>query len=176
MLPLSEYPAVSPDATLVEAVVALEDAPQKFEHGGHKHRSVLVLDDRGDVAGKLTYVDMLKALEPRYEKVGEIETVSRFGWSPEFLTFMVKNFGLWEGSFQDRCAKAGRRKVADLIRRPDRTQYVDRKRPLNEAVHQLIMAHELSLLVTDDEGKVVGILRLIDVFDKVAEEIRACRD
>ncbi len=175
MLPLSEYPTVSRDATLLEAVVALEEAPQKYEHGRHWHRSVVVLDERGDVAGKLTYADMLKALEPRYEKVGEIETVSRFGWSPEFLTFMVKNFGLWEGSFQDLCAKAAGRKVADLIKRPERTQYVDRRKPLNEAVHQLIMAHELSLLVTDDADKVVGLLRLIDVFDKVAEEIRACK-
>lgn len=175
MIPISEYPSVSQDAGLLEAVVALEEAPQRFEHGRHKHRSVLILDGRGDVAGKLTYADMLKALEPRYEKVGEIETVSRFGWSPEFLTFMVKNFGLWEGSFQDLCAKAAGRKLEDLIKRPEKTQYVDRKKPLNEAVHQLIMAHELSLLVTGDQGKVVGVLRLIDVFDKVAEEIRACR-
>lgn len=175
MLPVSEYPTVSRDATLLDAVVALEEAPQKFEHGRHTHRSVLVVDGQGDVAGKLTYADMLKALEPRYEKVGEIETVSRFGWSPEFLTFMVKNFGLWEGSFQDLCAKAGGRKVADLIRRPERTHYVDRMKPLGEAVHQLIMAGELSLLVTGDQGKVVGILRLVDVFDKVAEAIRACK-
>lgn len=174
MVPISEYATVTPDATLYDAVVALQEAGKHFERREYKHRSVLVLDEDGTVVGKLTALSLLKALEPKYEKVGDIESMSRFGWSQEFLTFMAKNFGLWEGSFQDLCAKAAGRKVKDMIIDPAKLTYIDQDASMEQAVHSMIMSQELSLLVTSDKA-VVGVLRLIDVFETVCQAIRSCR-
>ena len=44
---------------------------------------------------------------------------------------------------------------------------------LDQAAHQIVMGHHQSLLVTE-KGKVVGILRLSDLFAEVAERIKAC--
>jgi len=45
MVPLEEYATVSDSATLYEAVLALEEAQEKFDHLPYKHRAVLVCHD-----------------------------------------------------------------------------------------------------------------------------------
>jgi len=44
---------------------------------------------------------------------------------------------------------------------------------LDKAIHQFIMGCHLSLLVTR-QGEIVGILRLIDVFMEIVDNIKAC--
>ena len=66
MVPLSEYATVSEDATLYEAVLELEKAQEEFDHTRYRHRAILVLDSDGKVIGKLSQLDALKALEPKY--------------------------------------------------------------------------------------------------------------
>jgi hypothetical protein len=44
---------------------------------------------------------------------------------------------------------------------------------LGEAIHQLVLGHHQSLLVTKD-NRVVGVLRLTDAADYVCEAIMAC--
>ena len=44
---------------------------------------------------------------------------------------------------------------------------------LDEAIHQLIMGHHQSLLVTRGE-KIVGVLRLTDVFAAVFHTMKEC--
>jgi hypothetical protein len=46
MVPLEEYATVPDSATLYEAVLALEEAQEKFQHLPYKHRAVLVLTRR----------------------------------------------------------------------------------------------------------------------------------
>ena len=69
MVPLSEYATVKEDATLYEAVLALEEAQENFEdkHTRYRHRAILMLDKNGDVVGKLSQHDVLRALEPKYQ-------------------------------------------------------------------------------------------------------------
>jgi hypothetical protein len=70
MVPLSEYATVTEDATLYEAVLALEAAQENFEdkHTRYCHRAILILDKDGHVIGKLSQLDVLRALEPKYRK------------------------------------------------------------------------------------------------------------
>ena len=46
---------------------------------------------------------------------------------------------------------------------------------LDEAVHQLVVGHHQSLLVTDAEKNVVGVLRLTDVFSEICNLIKTGR-
>ena len=66
MVPIEEYATVSQDANLYEAVMALEKAQLAFDPTKHKHRAVLALDSENNVVGKLTLIDILMALEPKY--------------------------------------------------------------------------------------------------------------
>jgi predicted transcriptional regulator len=53
-------------------------------------------------------------------------------------------------------------------------EIIDSEDTLNKAVHQIIVGHNQSLIVKSG-GKIVGILRLTDVFDEIAKRMRLCK-
>ena len=57
---------------------------------------------------------------------------------------------------------------------PTEGEYIDVNAPLGEAINQLVVGQYLSLLVTDDEKKIIGILKLIDVFEEVWQTMKSC--
>ena len=174
MVPLSEYTTVSEEATLYDAVLALEKAQQSFDPKKHRHRAVLVYDKKHRVVGKLGQMDILKTLEPKYAEMGDLVPLSRAGFSPEFLKSMIEKFALWDKPLTDICSKAAGLKVKDIMYTPTKGEYVEEDASLGEAIHQLVMGHHQSLLVTRGK-KIVGILRLVDVFGRICEAMKTCR-
>jgi CBS domain-containing protein len=173
MVPLSEYATVSEEATLYDAVLALEAAQEVFDPKRHRHRGVLAFDKDNKIVGKLGQLDILKALEPRYAEMGDLGPLSRAGFSPQFLKVMIEKFALWDKPLSDICSKAARLKVKDVMYTPTEGEYVEENASLGEAIHQLVMGHHQSLLVTRGE-EIVGILRLADVFREVCESMKSC--
>ena len=51
MVPLSEYATVPVGSTLFDAVLALEEAQEEFDHTKYKHRAILILDENNRVIG-----------------------------------------------------------------------------------------------------------------------------
>lgn len=173
MVPLAEYATVSEDASLSEAVQALEAAQRNVEAGRERHRAVLVIDGGGRVVGKLAQVDVLRGLEPRYEEVEKLTETSRFGFSPDFLKSMLDQYGLWRKPLDQICRKASEIRVKAIMVTPGEGEYIQDEATLDEAIHQIVMGRHQSLLVRRG-GDIVGILRLSDVFQKICEMIRAC--
>jgi CBS domain-containing protein len=169
MLSLDDYAVVGTEATMVDALCALEAAQKKLPPDRQPHRAVLVVDDKGNIVGKLGHLAFLKALEPKYDKIGDINVLSRVGLSPEFINSMMENLSLWKESFADYVQRAQKTKVKDVMH--PATESISEDAPLSEAVHKLVMYQTLSLLVTRGE-KVVGILRLSDLFSVIAHIIR----
>ena len=64
MVPLAEYATVSEEATLYDAVLALEKAQEAFDPKKQRHRAVLVFDKKNRIVGKLGQPDILRALGP----------------------------------------------------------------------------------------------------------------
>lgn len=173
MIPLAEYATVSEDGTLYDAVVALEEAQKSLDSTRQKHRAVLVLDKNDRVVGKLDLWTVLWAIEPRYKLMGNLRETSRYGFSPEFLRSMIDSYDLWRKPLEGICRKAAEMKVKDIMQMPTEGEYVKEDASLDTAIHLLVMGHHQSLLVIRGE-KIVGILRLIDVFSKISEYIKAC--
>ncbi len=173
MVPLEEYATVSPEATLYEAVLALEKAQLAFDPSKHKHRAILVLDSEKTVIGKLGIFDILMALEPKYGELEATGVLSRSGYSPEIIKSMLKDNFLWSEPVEFICGRASELKVSDCMEVPTDGVYLDENATLDEAIHQLVTGRYQSLLVTREE-KVVGILRLSDVFVKVCDKIKTC--
>ena len=69
MVPLSEYATVSEDATLCDAILALEKAQEEFDQTRYRHRAILVFDKNNRIVGKISQLDALKALEPKYAEL-----------------------------------------------------------------------------------------------------------
>ena len=171
MVPIEKYATVPQDATLYEAILALEKAQLTLDASRHKHRAILVLDESGKVLSKITMKNILVALEPNYGKLEGTEVLARSGYSPELIKSMLEKQALWTEPLQFVCNRATKLKVSDFIKAPGEGEYVDENATLGEAIHQLIVYPYHSLLVTSGD-EVVGILRLSDVFTKICDIIR----
>lgn len=171
MVSLADYASVSQEATLYEAVLALDEAQKRLHRDRHPHRAVLVLNADGHVVGKLSQWDFIRALEPRYSDIVDFNSLVRFGFSTRFIRSMVQDQGLWQKPLDNLCERASRIKVKNVMYTPAEGEYVREDATLDEGIHQLVIGHHQSLLVTRD-SKVVGVLRLSDVFSRVCEIMR----
>ena len=176
MVPLEEYATVSMDATLKDAVDALEKAQQELDRKRYKylHRAVLVLNKNKEVVGKISQMDILRGLEPKYKDIGDTRRVSLSGFSAQFLKSMMDSQSLWVHPLKDICNKAAKTKVKDIMAILTEGEFIDEKDSLEEAMHIMIMGHHHSLLVARDEN-IVGILRVTDVFNYINDLVKLCK-
>jgi CBS domain-containing protein len=173
MVPLSEYATVRDDATLYQAVLALEKAQEDFDHTRYRHRAVLILDKKNNVIGKLSQLDALKALEPKYNGMFKGKGMQQFGLTKLFMTSMLKDHHLFERPMKDICQKAGRQNVKKFMYTPTEGEFVGVNETLDKAIHQLVLGHHQSLLVME-ASEIIGVLRLTDVFAAVYHTMKAC--
>lgn len=173
MVPISEYATVPEGSSLYDAVLALEKAQDQFDKNKYRHRAVLILDKKGNVKGKLSQLDVLRALEPKDEGVEGINELARFNFSRKFVQGLRKERRLQSEPLKDLCAQAAKVKVEDFMQAPAEGEYVDLDASLDVAIHQLVLGNHLSLLVTQAR-KIVGILRLTDAFAAVLHGMKEC--
>ncbi|MBT6751298.1 MAG: CBS domain-containing protein, partial [Desulfobacula sp.] len=71
MVPLTEYATVFEDATLSDAIDALETAQSKFDKSRYRHRAILVCEKKTrKILGKISQMDVIRTLEPKYDLLG----------------------------------------------------------------------------------------------------------
>ena len=174
MVPLEEYATVSKDASLYDAVLALDKAQQEFDTSRYTHRAILVYDESKKIVGKLSQLDVLRALEPKYREMTERTGTARYGFSKKFMQSILDQYDLWAEPLADICKRAPQIKVSTVMYTPGEKEYVDENATLGEAAHMLVMGHHQSLLVTKDD-EIVGILRLTDVFAAVEQMMYECK-
>lgn len=172
MLSLNEYATVSCEATIKQALLALSKAQIGLISDRHHHRAVLALDEQGNVVGKLTHWSILRNLEPALLSGKDYERLSLARLSPELIRTLLDNVYLTlEDSMEQLCEKAARLKVKDTMIPVE--ENIDEEASLSYAIRFMVMGHWQSALVTRG-GRVVGILRLSDVFEEVADLIKEC--
>ncbi len=173
MVPLSDYATVSKDATLGEAVAELKKS-QEETNGKYVHRAVLVCDENNRVVGKLSMICLLRALEPKYDEMLPKKGGLHLGLPLEFQKTMLEQLRLWDQPLDHICQKAVDKKVAEFMTKPSEGMFISQDASINEAIHQLVMGNRQSLIVRDGK-ECVGILKLTDVFEEVANEISSCK-
>jgi hypothetical protein len=173
MVPLSEYATVPVGSTLYEAVLALEKAQEEFDHIKYRHRGVLILDKNHRVIGKWSHMDALRALEPKADTTDGIKSLVHFGFSHKFIADLRKQERLKGAPLSDLCRKTLELKVEDFMQATAEDEFIGHDASLDIAIHQLVLGNHLSLLVTENE-KVIGILRVADVFAAVFHTLKTC--
>ncbi len=171
MIPIKEYATVHLQATLRDAVLALEEAQARLDPSLHKHRAILVLDENGKVVSKITMKEILVALEPNTRNIEGAGVLERSGYSPDLIKSMLEDKALWTLPLQLFHKRASELKVGDFIQPPSKDEYIDENATLGEATRQLVIYPFHSLIVTSAD-EVVGILRLSDVFSKICDIIK----
>lgn len=176
MVPIAAYATVAEDATLAEAIQALELAQTEFDQSRDRHRAIVVLDDRNQAVGKISQHDVLMALEPDFRKIKHRHkgAADRIGLSDAFIKSIMEQYSFWEKPLANLCKEASTQKVKHFMYTPCEGEYVDENATLDEAIHRLVIGEHHSLLVT--RGKeITGVLRLTDVFELVFEALKYCR-
>jgi len=125
------------------------------------------------VIGKLSQSGVLRALEPKDEDVEGIDELSQFGFSRELVQGLRKERRLQGVPLKDLYVRTAGLKVEDFMQAPTEGEYVEQDASLDIAVHQLVLGNHLALLVTKAR-KIVGILRLTDVFGAVLRDMKEC--
>ena len=174
MVPISDYATISEGSTFLDALLALETPNLDLENSIHPHWIVLVLNSDDKVVGKLSQINMLRALEPRTEDVENIDKLGNFGFSSNFITQLREELRLDDTSIENvyTSSKTLQMKVEDFMKKLADNDFIDENTSLATAAHQMSVRKRLSMLVTQD-GEVVGVLRLSDVFAAVINAMKS---
>ena len=166
-LPLSDYAVVSENATLFDALRALERAQKSVPSGRQPHRAVLIRADDGSIVGKVDHLGFLRALLPEREAFADDELLKRAGVNEEMQAISAGVFDLFDDALIDSGARLRRLRTTDAC--SPANARIDEASSLSEAIKTFLRHGELSLLV-ERHGVTVGILRLSDLFDALARE------
>jgi CBS domain-containing protein len=175
MVSLDEYATISEEASLYEAILTLEEAHRSYDKKRYKYRAILVQNKNEKIVGMLTDLEVLSGLEPAYKEIGDVRSMALSGMSQDFLKSLAENYQLWQKPLGDICGKAFKIKVKDIDYTTTKGNFIKEDATLDQAIHQLIVGYHQNVLVTrGKDKKIVGVLRLYDVFKKVASIIKRC--
>lgn len=175
MVPLSEFHSIPATLGLADAMAQLEDALREYGDSPRRLHGLLVKDAAGRVLGKVSPLDVLMALEPTYKKLYGGDGYSNMGISREEIRQQVEELGLWRDPLVDICKKAVDLPVAEVMYTPAQGETVREDATLAQAMHQLVVGlHQALLVMRDDE--IVGVLRLEEVHERVAQILMTCRE
>ena len=170
MVPREHYATVGEDATMLDAILALEKAQDHLPPGRQPHRAVLVTNAEGRVVGKVGQLGFLRALESKHVIVGDMGKLARAGLSSDFVASMMSHMSLFQDDIPEMCSRA-RSVIVKTVMNPI-TESIDEDASLGEAIYKIVTWQTLSILVRRD-GVATGVVRLSDLYDEIAEHIKA---
>jgi DNA-binding response OmpR family regulator len=159
MIPLEEYTSISVDNTVKEAIEALKKSYESFLSSGkvmeYGHRSILVFDRKGRLAGILSILDLIKALRPAYLTAPKPSMADALRYSTMF----------WSGLFTTQAKGLVGKKVGDIMSDPPFT--IEEEANLMEIAEMMVTEKARRLAVTR-KGEVVGVVREQELFFEIA--------
>ena len=169
MIPISRYVTVKKTDTLIEVLQALDGA--RKSEAEHAHRDAIVVDDNGEFVGKVTMLDIFKALEPNYKKVEEKSSMGTL--TQLFVAKVVKDFNLWMEPIKDVCTRGAHKFVGDVMHVPGDADFIREEDSIELALHKYVMGVHQPLIVKGGVT-VTGILRFGDVFEVTRKAMLSC--
>lgn len=158
-VPLSEYPQLAETATLRDAFEVLLAGFTS----GRRYRHVLVLNADRHLIGLLGMRDILRGLFPDYLRSRELGHADQ-GPVPDFPALTL----IWAETCHNQCKEAAQKPVTDFM--GDVPDTVGLDDPITKAAYLLVM-HDVSTLPVVEEARLVGVVRMIDVFNQAARAV-----
>lgn len=143
---VKEFDTILPSATVKEAVNMFRCAMRGEERKGVN--ALMVVDEKGKLAGMITMNHILKAIIPFYMEMAHLS---------EFA---------WEGLFERMCCKVQNKPVSDIMEK--KLVVVAPHSNLIE-IADLMLKHRVRRLPVVENGRVVGIVYRKELFFKIVE-------
>ena len=174
MVGLDQFQSISIDSTFIEAHSALEKARQEHEAGKKKYRVLLVKSSSGEIVGKLSPMDLIQGLEPRYRNIIDPNRL-RYKDTLYVIESMKKQKVLWDKPLENLCRTAQDVRIGDFFKAPVEGHQVPAKGSLDEALNLFVVTRHDSLFVMEN-NKLTGLLMFSDVYEYISTKITAeCR-
>lgn len=141
MIPLDQYPSISEDVSLDEGIHILTKEFEKRDNSWHNYEAVLTTGSSGEITGMLTLRSALIAIrELRYPS----------------LLLRFRNF------FLNKPVPKSNLPIKNFIH-PLKSRLVNISDELEEVI-SFVLNNNINLVLVSDKGKIVGIIRTIDLF------------
>jgi len=162
MIPIEDYTTIDPEGTVKEGIEGLrrsfEGAVSTSKIMETGHRSIIVLDKKGAVAGILSIADLIKGLQPSYLSFPKPSTADSLQYSPIF----------WAGLFTIQAQGLGNKRIKDIMSAAPKT--IDEETNLME-VANIMFTEQIRRMVVTRKGKAVGVVREQELFFELANII-----
>jgi CBS-domain-containing membrane protein len=152
MIPLENYPHIPYWFTLRQAMAIIREAVLKFE-GQFEPRAVLVFDEKYQLMGILTLRDIIKGLEPKF-----LQETSLVKADPGLTVLLGEFFG-------PKMVEQSQRPVSEVMSPIKETVNADE--PVIKPLYSMIKEN-IGLMPVMQAGRVMGILRLTDLFAEIS--------
>lgn len=150
-----QFETISPEATVRDAVEKLYIAEGSDCHPGVPGaQSLMVLDAQGQLAGMLTLFDIMEAIEPQYLHVERT-----------YLAGIT-----WEGLFEEAIDRAENRTVSEIMTPRKEFRVLSADDRVMKAL-ELMVEENTPRLPVCEEGRMVGVIRMYEIFQAVAREM-----
>jgi len=157
-IPLREYPNIRDTAILQDAFAALHGAYST----GKRFRHLLVLDAHDQLVGVLGIRDILRGVFPDYLRTGEHSHFA--GTQPDVPALTL----IWQETCATQCKEAAKKPIKGFMGAvPDTVKLDD---PITLAAYLLVI-HDTSMLPVVDGKHLVGVVRMIDVFNEASKAV-----
>jgi CheY-like chemotaxis protein len=165
MISIDDYTTVAADATVREAINKLMDSFKSLISSSRVmqtgHRSLLIFDSKGNLAGVLSIMDLIKAVRPAYLSTSRSDMTKSIEFSSLF-------WGDWAGLFSIQLEAVANKKVGELMSEPPPT--IEGDTNLMQVADLMFKTQKRRLIVIEG-NKVIGIVREQDLFFEMANII-----
>ena len=162
-VPIEEYPHIHAHASIAEAFAVMKSALE----APTRYRSMLVHDDRGCVKGYLTMRTLIRAVanfqpdrQPAYKYYHPFEGI------PQDLTALSL---IWQEGFTLKIREETTKPVQQVMLPVEDT--VSLQDPFGKCVYLMLARNVRMVPVVDDDNRVLGVIRLVDLFQRIARVI-----
>ena len=155
-VPIAEYPHMEEDDLVRDAFRILKE---NFERG-KGYRTVLVLNKKNQLRGGVSLADLIRAVEPGFLKTAKPDAYQGISIEEPELAL------IWQEAFSDQCKKEAGRPVKEIVVPIEAAVSADDS--LSKAAY-LMIRHQLRVIPVVDKDVVIGVVRLVDVFNEIAK-------
>ncbi len=162
MIPLDDYTLISDNSTVRDAIAALKKAMSEFVATNKLmdtgHRSVVVTNSNGSVAGILNPLNLINAIRPDYLTAPKPSMADSLQYSAMF----------WEGLFTSRVKEIMNRPVRELM--SEILPIISFDANLMDVANNMVTMPARRMVV-QKEGRDIGIVREQEIFYEIARII-----
>lgn len=156
IIPIDHYPHLNENQSLQEAIDVLMSFGSGEKSNSLKFRTILAINDQGQLVGKLSMLDIIHGLAPLLMEMSKVNKFEGKGTEYHRLTY------LYEDNTFAECGKNRRKSIKPLLQPITFSLKADSH--ILEAIVMMSHHHDCIVPVTE-QGSILGVLRLEEVFN-----------